>query len=106
MQENYLELKAAAAHFAKAYDEDGMSAAEQTASSTEDEDEDDHDDHRDGDEVRELNTRATCLNQVIRGHADCVNTVSYVLAPHTRPVRKKTGDRVSRDRVKCLQRSV
>lgn len=47
-EENYLELKAAAAHFAKAYDEDGMSAAEQTGSSTEGEDED-----GDGDEARD-----------------------------------------------------
>lgn len=54
-EENYLELKAAAAHFAKAYDEDGMSTSEQTGSSTEDEDEDksDNHDHERGDEVRD-----------------------------------------------------
>ncbi len=33
-QENYLELKAAAAHFARAYDEDGMSAAETSEGSS------------------------------------------------------------------------
>lgn len=49
VEENYLELKAAAAHFAKAYDEDGMSAAEQTGNSTEGEDEDEDE----GEEARE-----------------------------------------------------
>lgn len=63
-EENYLELKAAAAHFAKAYDEDGMSATEQSgssgsSSSTGDDDDEDGDGHHnrnddDGDEARDL----------------------------------------------------
>eukprot|EP00752_Nemacystus_decipiens_P006496 g5849.t1 len=57
-EENYLELKAAAAHFAKAYDEDGMSATEPSCSSSaEDDDEDDDGDddgrHDDGEEEQD-----------------------------------------------------
>ncbi|CAM9470559.1 unnamed protein product [Pylaiella littoralis] len=47
-EEDYLELKAAAAHFASAYDEDGVSATETTGS--EDDDDDDDDDYDDDDE--------------------------------------------------------